>query len=89
MIKALAWALRQHPDKVNSLEKLVLVVLADMANEDGVVNALKYKVARTACLDIDELDGILAHLADKGFIKDLENEIDAADTTVLYKLIVI
>lgn len=89
MIKALAWALRQHPDKVNSLEKLVLVVLSDIANEEGVVNALKYKIARTSCLDIDELNLILMNLADKGFIKELENNTDSVDTTVLYKLIVI
>lgn len=89
MIKALAWALRQHPDKVNSLEKLVLVVLADMATDDGMVNALKYKLARNACLDIDELDDILTNLIDKGFIKEARDYVEPHDTTVLYKLIVV
>lgn len=89
MIKALAWALRQHPDKVNSLEKLVLVVLGDMATDDAIVNGLKYKIARTACLDIDELDLILNNLVDKGFIKDLKEDIDPLDTTAIYKLIVV
>lgn len=88
MIKALAWALRQHPDKVNSLEKLALVVLSDMATDDGIVNALKYKVARNACLDVDELEDILSNLLDKGFIKEVRDYIEPHDTTVIYKLIV-
>lgn len=89
MIKALAYALRQHPDKLSSLEKLVLIGLADMCDDDLVVNVLKYKIARFACLDVHELGDILKNLVDKGFIKEIENDTEAADTAVVYRLIAI
>jgi hypothetical protein len=34
MIRALAWALRQHPDTITSNEKLVLIGLADMSDDE-------------------------------------------------------
>lgn len=87
MIKALSWALRQHPDKVTSHEKLVLIGLADMCDDDLNVKVIKYKLARFAGLDIPEITDILRQLTDKGFIKDLEDDTDAADTSIAYKLI--
>jgi hypothetical protein len=89
MIKALSFALRQHPDKLSSLEKLVLIGLADMSNDDMVVNVLKYKIARFACLDVHELGNILKNLVDKGFIKEIENNTEAVDTSIVYRLIAI
>lgn len=87
MIKALNWALRQHPDKVTTHEKLVLIGMADMCDEDMNVKVLKYKLARFAGLDVPEITEILQQLNDKGFIKDLEEDTDAADTSVAYRLI--
>lgn len=87
MIKALSWALRQHPDKVNTHEKLVLIGMADMCDEDMNVRVLKYKLARFAGLDVPEITEILQQLNDKGFIKELEEDIDAADTSIAYRLI--
>ena len=87
MIKALSWALRQHPDKITTHEKLVLIGMADMCDEDMNVRVLKYKLARFAGLDVPEITEILQQLNDKGFIKELEEDTDAADTSVAYRLI--
>jgi hypothetical protein len=87
MIKALSWALRQHPDKVTTHEKLVLIGMADMCDEDMNVRVLKYKLARFAGLDVPEITEILRQLTDKGFIKELEEDTDGADTSIAYRLI--
>lgn len=87
MIKALSWALRQHPDKVTTNEKLVLIGMADMCDEDMNVRVFKYKLARFAGLDIPETSEILRQLVDKGFIKELEEDTDSADTSIAYRLI--
>lgn len=87
MIKALSWALRQHPDKVTTNEKLVLIGMADMCDEDMNVRVLKYKLARFAGLDIPEISEILSQLSNKGFIKELEEDTDGADTSIAYRLI--
>jgi predicted transcriptional regulator len=54
-----------------------------------VVNVLKYKIARFACLDVHELGNILKNLVDKGFIKEIENNTEAVDTSIVYRLIAI
>lgn len=87
MIKALSWALRQHSDKVSTNEKLVLIGMADMCDEDMNVRIFKYKLARFAGLDVTEITEILTQLNDKGFIKELEENTDAADTSIAYRLI--
>jgi hypothetical protein len=87
MIKALSWALRQHPDKVSSIEKLVLIGMADMCDEDMNVRVFKYRLARFAGLDGTEITEILRQLTDKGFIKELEEDTDGADTSIAYRLI--
>lgn len=87
MIKALSWALRQHPDKVTTNEKLVLIGMADMCDEDMNVRVLKYKLARFAGLDVPEITEILSQLSNKGFIKELEEDTDGADTSIAYRLI--
>jgi predicted transcriptional regulator len=60
-----------------------------MSNDDMVVNVLKYKIARFACLDVHELGNILKNLVDKGFIKEIENNTEAVDTSIVYRLIAI
>lgn len=87
MIKALNWALRQHSDKVTTHEKLVLIGMADMSDEDMNVRVLKFKLARFAGLDIPEITEILSQLTNKGFIKQLEEDTDGADTSIAYRLI--
>lgn len=87
MIKALSWALRQHPDKVSSIEKLVLIGMADMCDEDMNVRVFKYRLARFSGLDVPDITEILQQLTDKGFIKELEEDTDAADTSIAYRLI--
>lgn len=87
MIKALSWALRQHPDKVTTHEKLVLIGMADMCDEDMNVRVFKYRLARFAGLDVLEITEILRQLVDKGFIKELEEDTDGADTSIAYRLI--
>lgn len=88
MIRALAWAMRQHPDRVTSLEKLVLIHLGDVADDDCVVHLNRYKISRFSCLTNEEVDDILCSLVDKGFIKSLEEDIDALNRVSLYKLFV-
>lgn len=88
MIRALAWAMRQHPDRMTSLEKLVLIYLADVSDEDNVVHLNRYKIARFASMTQEDVNDILLSLADKGYIKPLEDDIETLDKVTLYKLIV-
>jgi len=88
MIRALAWAMRQHPDRMTSLEKLVLIHLADICDDDCTLHLSTYKISRFACLTNEEVDDILLSLTDKGFIKPLEEDITALDKVTLYKLFV-
>jgi hypothetical protein len=88
MIKELAWAMRQHPDRLQTLEKMVLIGLANMSSDCQIVNLNCYKLARFACVDQNELKQVLNILTDKGFIKLIEDHIESFDTTASYKLIV-
>lgn len=88
MIKAIAWAMRQHPDKLTSTEKLVLIGLADMCNGDFLVYANQYKLSRFACIDLDLTKDIIANLASKGFITALDEERGTVEQHDVYKLIV-
>jgi DNA-binding PadR family transcriptional regulator len=58
-----------------------------MCDEDMNVRVLKYKLARFAGLDVPEITEILRQLTDKGFIKELEEDTDGADTSIAYRLI--
>lgn len=88
MIKALAWALRQHPDRMTTCEKLVLIGLADVCDDDNVVHLNRYRLARFASMSQDDLNDILLSLTDKGYIKPLEDDVETLDRVTLYKLIV-
>ena len=77
MIRALAWALRQHPDTITSNEKLVLIGLADASDDEQVVRVSVIKMSKFTGLDNEVIEECLANLASKGFIKclDLETEL--------------
>ena len=78
MIRALAWALRQHPDTITSNEKLVLIGLADMSDDEHVVRLSVIKIAKFSGLDNEVIEECLSNLLSKGFIKclDLEAELE-------------
>jgi len=87
MIRALAWALRQHPDTITTHEKLILIGLADMSDDEQIVRLSHIKLTKFTGLDSDTINDAIYNLHAKGFIKCLD---DSADTDFMqsYKLIV-
>ena len=76
MIKALYWALRQLPETVTANEKMVLIGLADMSNDEYCVNLSMIKLLRFTCLDNDVIKDCITSLLAKGFIKNLDENTD-------------
>lgn len=87
MIKALFWALRQLPETVTATEKLVLIGLADMSNDEHCVNVSLIKLMRFTCLDSDVIEECLTSLLAKGFLKNLDED-TACEHMPYYKLLV-
>lgn len=88
MIKAINWAMRTHPDKVTTIEKLVLIGLADMCQENLIITINFNKLARFACLEYEQARKAVENLANKGFIQSLDNNICETTQFCTYKLIV-
>lgn len=87
MIKALAWALRQHPDTITSHEKLVLIGLADMSDDEQVVRISVIKIAKFSGLDNEAVEECVANLTNKGFIKCLDEDVEL-EYMPCYKLLI-
>lgn len=87
MIKALAWALRQHPETITSDEKLVLIGLADMSDDEQVVRVSVIKVVKFSGLDNETVEECIRNLANKGFIKCLDEDVEL-EYMPSYKLII-
>jgi hypothetical protein len=87
MIKALAWSMRQHPDTITSLEKLVLIGLSDMCDDEQIVRVSVIKLTKFAGIDNDVVEECLTKLAAKGFIKCLDDE-EGFECMPCYKLII-
>ena len=87
MIRALAWALRQHPDTITSNEKLVLIGLSDASDDEQVVRVSVIKMSKFTGLDNEVIEECLANLASKGFIKCLDLEIEL-EYMPCYKLLI-
>lgn len=87
MIRALAWALRQHPDTITPLEKLILIGLADMSDDEQIVRVSSIKLSKFTGLDTDTANEAISNLSAKGFIKCLDDDLDT-DYMQSYKLIV-
>ena len=87
MIKALAWALRQHPETITSNEKLVLIGLADMSDDEQVVRVSIIKIVEFSGLDSETVEECMRNLTNKGFIKCLDEEIEL-EYMPSYKLLI-
>ena len=88
MIKALFWALKQHADTISPAEKLVLIGLADMSNEDQCVNVSLIKLSKFTGFDNDVLEQLIDNLCDKGFIKNLDGEKINLEHMTYFKLLI-
>jgi DNA-binding MarR family transcriptional regulator len=87
MIRALAWALRQHPDTITPHEKLILIGLADMSDDEQIVRVSSIKLSKFTGLDSDAVTEAISNLSAKGFIKCLDDNLDT-EFMQSYKLIV-
>jgi len=88
MIKALYWAMRQHADTISSYEKLVLIGLADMSNDEQCVNVSLIKLGKFTGLDNDVITECIDNLAAKGFIKHLDGDEINLEHMAYFKLLV-
>lgn len=88
MIKALFWAMKQHPDTITPIEKLVLIGLADMSNDEQCVNVSLIKLGKFTGLDNDVMQECITNLSAKGFIKNLDGENLSLEHMTYFKLII-
>jgi hypothetical protein len=85
MIKALFWAMKQHADTISSNEKLLLIGLADMSDDEQCVNISMIKLSKFTGFDSDVISECLYNLESKGFIKNLDGDLEHM---TYYKLLV-
>lgn len=88
MIKALFWAMKQHPDTITPIEKLVLIGLADMSNDEQCVNVSLIKLGKFSGLDNDVMQDCITSLSNKGFIKNLDGESLSLEHMTYFKLLI-
>ena len=88
MIKALFWAMKQHPDTISPAEKLVLIGLADMSNDEQCVDVSLIKLSKFTGFDHDVLEQCISHLSAKGFIKNLDGEEINLEHMTYFKLLI-
>jgi DNA-binding MarR family transcriptional regulator len=79
--------LRQHPDTITTHEKLILIGLADMSDDEQIVRVSSIKLSKFTGLDGDAVTEAIGNLSAKGFIKCLDDDLDT-DYMQSYKLIV-
>lgn len=85
MIKALFWAMKQHTDTISSCEKLVLIGLADMSDDEHCVNISMIKLSKFTGFDAETISECLFNLESKGFIKNLDGDLEHM---TYYKLLI-
>lgn len=85
MIKALFWAMKQHTDTISPQEKLVLIGLADMSDDEQCVNISMIKLSKFSGFDTEAISECLFNLESKGFIKNLDGDLEHM---TYYKLLI-
>ena len=88
MIKALFWALKQHVETISPAEKLTLIGLADMSDDESCVNVSLIKLGKFTGFDSDVLEQIIGSLCAKGFIKNLDGDELNLEHMTYFKLLI-
>jgi hypothetical protein len=83
--KATAWAFEQDPESIT--HKLVLILLADWADENGLAFPRQETIAVKACSSVRTVGRALADLEAEGYLKQVkQRRRDGRQGSSLYQL---
>lgn len=84
-LDALFWA--SHETRINGpASKLVLLMMANDADADGVVIIEPHTFASSCCLSLDALKSAMRDLLDRGLIERVADERVKQQTRLAYRL---